>query len=68
MARAMRASAERNPNAMRVIGRILVLTDSIKASDRPCSSAASMRARTAVIRVARLTKAGMRERRSQDSH
>ena len=42
MARAMRASGERNPNAMRVRSRILVLTDSISPLDRPWSRAASM--------------------------
>lgn len=68
MARAIRASGERKPNAMRVISRILVLTDSIRALDRPWSRVASMRARTAVMRRARLTKAGIRQRRAQDSH
>ena len=40
MARAIRASAERKPKAMRVSSRILVLTDSISALDRPWSSVA----------------------------
>jgi len=34
MAIAMRAWGERNPNAIRVISRILVFIDSIKAFDR----------------------------------
>jgi hypothetical protein len=38
MARAISASAERKPKARRVSSRILVLTDSIKALDRPWSS------------------------------
>ena len=67
MTRAMRAVAERNPNATRVINRILVFTDSMSALDRPCSKAASMCGRTALIRLARWTKAGMRQRRAQDS-
>jgi hypothetical protein len=32
----MRASGERKPKAIRVSSRILVLTDSISALDRPC--------------------------------
>lgn len=43
MARAMRASGERNPNAIRVMRRILVLTDSMRPLDRPCSIAARIR-------------------------
>jgi len=52
MARAMRASGERNPNAIRVSSRILVLVDSISPCDRPCSGAASMAARCLAIRPA----------------
>jgi len=37
MARAMSASGDLNPNAMRVIRRILVLTDSVRPLDSPCS-------------------------------
>src|SRR4051812_40431747 len=40
MASAMRAWGERNPKAIRVIRRILVLTDSMRPLDRPCSMAA----------------------------
>ena len=40
MARAMRASGDLNPNAMRVMSRILVLTDSVRPLDSPCSIAA----------------------------
>ena len=42
MARAMSASGERNPNAIRVRSRILVLVDSISPWERPWSRAASM--------------------------
>ena len=45
IARAIRASGERNPNAMRVRSRILVLVDSISPLDRPWSKVASMAAR-----------------------
>ena len=40
MARAMRASGDLKPKAMRVMSRILVLTDSVRPLDRPCSIAA----------------------------
>ena len=40
MMRAMRVVAERNPNAMRVINRILVLTDSMSALERTVECAA----------------------------
>ena len=68
MARAIRAWGERNPKAILVSSRILVLTDSMSALDRPCSRAAWILSRTAVMRLARWTKAGMRQRRAQDSH
>jgi len=42
MASAMRASGDSNPNAMRVMSRTLVFTDSFRALDRPCSIAARM--------------------------
>ena len=54
MARAMRASGERNPNAMRVRSRILVLVDSISPWDRPWSRAASMASRCRTMRSAQL--------------
>ena len=47
MARAMRASGGLNPNAMRVMRRILVLTDSMRPLDRPCSIAARIDGRCA---------------------
>src|SRR5664279_3901569 len=68
MARAIRASGERKPNAIRVSSRILVLTDSIKALDSPWSRLAWILSRIAVMRLARWTKARMRQRHAQDSH
>ena len=65
MARAMRASGERNPKAMRVRSRILVLVDSISPLDRPWSKVASMAARCLTILRCSSTKAGMRQRRAQ---
>ena len=44
MAKAMRASGDLNPKATRVISRILVLTDSMRPLDRPCSIAARIEA------------------------
>ena len=67
MASAMRAGADRKPKAILVSSRILVLTDSMSALDRPCSSAAWILSRTVVMRRERRTKAGMRQRRAQDS-
>ena len=57
-----------NPNAMRVMSRILVLTDSMRPLDRPCSIAARIEALCFTIRRCRLTKAGMRQRRAQPIH
>ena len=45
MARAMRASGDRNPKAIRVMRRILVLTDSMRPFERPCSIAARIEVR-----------------------
>lgn len=63
MARAMSASGERNPNAIRVRSRILVLVDSISPCDRPWSRAASMAWRCRTMRPASSTNTGMRQRR-----
>jgi hypothetical protein len=57
MASAISAGADRNPNAIRVSWRILELTDSTSALDRPCSRAAWILSRTAVMRRARRTAA-----------
>jgi hypothetical protein len=43
--RATRASGERKPKATRVISRILVLTDSMRPLERPCSIAARIESR-----------------------
>ena len=68
MAMAMSASGERNPKATRVMRRILVLTDSMRPLDRPCSIAARIEARWFVMDLANFTNAGMRQRRAHDSH
>src|SRR3954447_24264141 len=52
---------------MRVSRRILVFTDSIRALESRCSRVATIRAWTARMRPARCTKAGMRQRRAQES-
>lgn len=41
----MRASGERDPNATRVMGRILLFSDSMRPLDRPCSIAARIDSR-----------------------
>ena len=46
----MRAWGDLNPNAIRVIRRILVLVDSIKPLDRLCSIAARIRVVDAIDR------------------
>ena len=58
---------ERNPNAMRVRSRILVLVESISPWERPWSRAASMASRWRTKRRARSTNTGMRQRRAQQS-
>ena len=68
MARAISASGERNPNAIRASSRILVLTDSISPWDRPWSRAASMAWRCLTMRRASSTNTGMRQRRAQEIH
>ncbi|COX94631.1 Uncharacterised protein [Mycobacterium tuberculosis] len=68
MARAMRACGERNPNAIRVSRRILVLVDSIRPWDRPWSRAASMATRWRLMRAASSTNTGMRQRWAQEIH
>ena len=65
---AMSASGERNPNAMRVSSRILVLTDSIRALDRPWSRVFQMRSRWRRMLRARATNSEMRECDAHDSH
>jgi len=65
MARAMRASGLANPNAIRAMSRILVLTDSIRPLDRWCSIEARMVSRWATMVRWSLTKRGIRQRRAQ---
>src|SRR5215211_6114064 len=64
----IKASGDLNPNAIRVSRRILVLTDSTSPLDRPSVSAAWMPARCALIVLASLTNAGIRQRLAQASH
>ena len=68
MARAMSASGERNPYATRVMSRILVLTDSMRPLESPCSIAARIRSWYFTIERWSFTKAGMRHRRAQEIH
>ena len=68
IARAMRAWAEWNPKAMRVIRRVLVLVDSTSPFDRSCSIAARIRARCLTMLFCSYTKAGIRHRRAQLIH
>ena len=68
MARAISASGERKPNAMRVRSRILVLVDSMSPWERPCSRAASMAWRWRTMRPASSTNTGIRQRRAQEIH
>ena len=64
----MRCSGFLKPKAMRWRTRILVFVDSIKAFERPCSSAASMPGRFLRILRASSTNAGSLERDAQASH
>src|SRR4051812_19661511 len=59
MARAMSDSGDLKPNATRGMRRILVLTDSIRPLDRPCSIAARIEAWCLTMRRCRSTKVGM---------
>jgi len=54
-----------NPNAIRVISRILVLTDSVRPLDRPRSIAAKIDWVCATMNFCKLTNAGIRHRRAQ---
>src|SRR5664280_2171947 len=67
MARATRASGERNPKAMRVRSRSFVFTLSTRAFDSPWLSAASMPARWSRMERASLTNAGSRQRQAHFS-
>ncbi len=68
MARAMRAAGEWNPNAILVMTRILVLTDSIRPLLSWCSIAASIPERCLLIFLPSLTNWGMRHLAAQASH
>ena len=59
---------DRKPNAMRVISRILVFTDSMRPLDRPCSMAAKIEGRYLVMVRASLTNGSMRQRLAHASH
>lgn len=68
MARAMRASGDVNPNAMRVMSLILVFIDSTRSLERPCSIAARIAARWLTMLFCSFTNAGIRQRRAQATH
>ena len=68
MARAMRDWVLAKPKAVRVMWRIFVLVDSIRALDRPCSRVASMLARCCLMFLARRVNSGIRQRSAQDGH
>ena len=61
----MSGSGDLKPNATLVMSRILVLTDSMRPFDGPCSIAARIEALCLTIRRCRSTKVGMRQRRAQ---
>ncbi len=63
MARAIKGSGVANPNAIRVMSLILVLTDSIRPLDRPYSIAARIESWCFTIRRCRATNASIRQRR-----
>ena len=65
MASAMRASGDLNPNAMRVMSRTLVFTDSVRPLDRPCSIAARTDGVCSMIVLCKFTKDGIRHQRAQ---
>jgi hypothetical protein len=65
MAIAMRASGDLKPKAMRVMSRILVLTDSVRPLDSPCSIAARIDGVWATMLFCSFTNAGIRHRRAQ---
>ena len=64
MAGAMRPSGVLNPNAIRVMSRIVVFTNTIRPLDRPCSMAARIESLRLVILRCRSTNAGIRQRRA----
>ena len=64
MARAMSASGDANPKAMRVMSRILVFMDSMRPPASPCSMEARMASRWVTMDGWSLTKASMRLRRA----
>ena len=68
MARAIRGSGVAKPKAMRVRSRILVLADSIRPLDRPCSMEARICVRWRVMRCCSKTNDSMRQRRAQETH
>src|SRR6185437_9520068 len=65
MARAMMAWAAWKPNARRMMSRIVVLVDSIRALDSVLMMAAMMASRSRVMLRASLTNWGSRPRQAQ---
>jgi hypothetical protein len=64
----MTASGVWNPNPRRVMRRILVLTDSIRPFDNPCSMAARMAGLWTRMLFCSATNAGMRHRLALSIH
>ncbi|CAB4974998.1 unannotated protein [freshwater metagenome] len=60
MARAMSASGDAKPKAMRVMSRILVFMDSMRPHASPCSMKARMASRWPAMDRCSVTKAPMR--------
>ena len=65
MARAIRASGDVKPKAMRVMSRILVFIDSTRSLERPCSIEAKIAVRCLMMLLCNFTNAGIRHRRAQ---
>ncbi len=59
MAKAFRASGDVKPKAMRVISRILVLMDSMRPLESPCSIDARIAVRCLTMLRCSFTNAGM---------
>jgi len=60
----MRASGDLKPNANLVISRILVLVDSMRPFESPCSIAARIRGLCLTMLFCSFTNAGIRQRRA----
>ena len=68
MAIEINACGSRNPNAVRVINRLLVFIDSILPLVSPCLIEARIRSLCFRMRCWSFTNAGIRHRLAQDTH